>query len=359
MHLKASFALTVLLLALGGVVPALLTIPVSALAEPAQLRTLGNFSGNKKQVDGVERPFFESLAQRIGIRTKVSFSPMDLVNVKAPDALRIIRTGTFDIASVQIGMASRDDPFFEGLDLAGVATDMPSLRKVVDAYRDEFDRRLQAKFNAKVLTLWPFGPQMLFCKKPVAKLEDFGGLKVRTFTPSMATLMQQLGATPVTLQFSEVYQALHSGVADCGVTGPSAANQGKWPEVVSYLIPLSVNGSVQGHFINLNTWKQFSPEQQQKLAAAFKEMENRLWEIAEEASQDAINCSIGREPCREHTRFNMTLNPVTPDQLARMREAVQKAVLPEWAKICNAVDPTCSATWNATVGRVTGLHMPR
>jgi TRAP-type C4-dicarboxylate transport system substrate-binding protein len=359
MHLKASFALTVLLLALGGVVPALLTIPVSALAEPAQLRTLGNFSGNKKQVDGVERPFFESLAQRIGIRTKVSFSPMDLVNVKAPDALRIIRTGTFDIASVQIGMASRDDPFFEGLDLAGVATDMPSLRKVVDAYRDEFDRRLQAKFNAKVLTLWPFGPQMLFCKKPVAKLEDFGGLKVRTFTPSMATLMQQLGATPVTLQFSEVYQALHSGVADCGVTGPSAANQGKWPEVVSYLIPLSVNGSVQGHFINLNTWKQFSPEQQQKLVAAFKEMENRLWEIADEASQDAINCSIGREPCREHTRFNMTLNPVTPDQLARMREAVQKAVLPEWAKICNAVDPTCSATWNATVGRVTGLHMPR
>jgi TRAP-type C4-dicarboxylate transport system substrate-binding protein len=329
----------------------------AANAEPAQLRVLGNFTGNKKQVDGVERPFFDQLAKSAGLKAKVSFSPMDLVNVKAPDALRILRAGTFDVASVQIGMASRDDPFFEGLDLAGVATDMASLRKAVDAYRGEFDKRLQAKFNAKVLTLWPFGPQMLFCKKPVKGLEDFKGLKVRTFTPSMATLMQQLGATPVTLQFSEVYQALHSGVADCGVTGPSAANQGKWPEVVSYLVPLSVNGSVQGHFMNLNTWKQFSPAQQQKLTAAFKEMESKMWQVANEASDDAINCSTGKEPCKEHSRFKMTLNAITPEEIARMKDAVSKSVLPEWRKICNAVDPGCAATWNATVGRAMGLSM--
>ncbi|TAK80580.1 MAG: ABC transporter substrate-binding protein [Betaproteobacteria bacterium] len=329
----------------------------AASAEPAQLRVLGNFTGNKKQVDGVERPFFNRLAKTAGLKAKVTFSPMDLVNVKAPDALRILRAGTFDVASVQIGMASRDDPFFEGLDLAGVATDMASLRKAVDAYRGEFDKRLQAKFNAKVLTLWPFGPQMLFCKKPVKGLEDFKGLKVRTFTPSMATLMQQLGATPVTLQFSEVYQALHSGVADCGVTGPSAANQGKWPEVVSYLVPLSVNGSVQGHFINLNTWKQFSPQQQQKLSAAFKEMEDRMWRVANEASEDAISCSTGKEPCKEHARFKMTLNAITPDEIARMKQAVSKSVLPEWRKICNAVDASCAATWNATVGKAMGLSM--
>lgn len=326
-------------------------------AEPAQLRVLGNFTGNKKQVDGVERPFFDSLAKNAGLKARVTFSPMDLVNVKAPDALRILRAGTFDIASVQIGMASRDDPFFEGLDLAGVATDMASLRKAVDAYRGEFDKRLQAKFNAKVLTLWPFGPQMLFCKKPVKGLEDFKGLKVRTFTPSMATLMQQLGATPVTLQFSEVYQALHSGVADCGVTGPSAANQGKWPEVVSYLVPLSVNGSVQGHFVNLNSWKQFSPEQQKKLEAAFKDMENRMWEVANDASQDAINCSTGKEPCKEHAKFNMQLNAITPEEVARMKQAVSKSVLPEWKKICTPVDATCAATWNATVGKAMGLSM--
>ena len=42
------------------------------------------------------------------------------------------RTGTFDVLSVPIGLLSRDDPFFEGLDLVGVSTDMNELRKVVD-----------------------------------------------------------------------------------------------------------------------------------------------------------------------------------------------------------------------------------
>ena len=78
---------------------------------------------------------------------------MDVVGVQAADALRLLRSGTFDVMSVQIGMASRDDPFFEGIDLIGVSTNMQDLRKAVDAYRLVFDERLQRRFNAKVMTL--------------------------------------------------------------------------------------------------------------------------------------------------------------------------------------------------------------
>lgn len=31
--------------------------------EPAVMRAVGNFSQNKKQVDGAERPFFDALAK--------------------------------------------------------------------------------------------------------------------------------------------------------------------------------------------------------------------------------------------------------------------------------------------------------
>ena len=117
----------------------------------------------------------------------------EVVGVQAQDALRLIRSGAFDIMSVQIGQASRDDPFFEGIDLIGVSTDMAQLRKAVDAYRDAFDKRLQAKFNAKVLTLWPFGPQVFYCNTEIKSLDDLKGLKVRSFTPSMAALIQHLG----------------------------------------------------------------------------------------------------------------------------------------------------------------------
>src|SRR5690606_16883915 len=137
----------------------------------------------------------------------VVYNTMDAIGVNAADALRMLRSGSFDVMSVQIGMASRDDPFFEGIDLAGVSADLDSQRKAVDAFRAKMDERLQQRFNAKLLTLWPFGAQVLFCNGDISSVDDLKGKKVRVFTPSMSRLVEGLGATPVTLQFSEVYLA--------------------------------------------------------------------------------------------------------------------------------------------------------
>lgn len=326
----------------------------SSWAEPANLKVLGNFTGNKKQVDLVERPFFEGLPEQAGITARIAYSPMDLVNVKGADAMRLLKSGAFDIASVQIGLAARDDPFLEGIDLAGVATNIADQRKAVEAYREAFDQEIQAKFNSKVLTLWPFGPQILFCKKPMESLDDFKGTKIRTFTTSMATMIQGLGGSPVTLQYAEVYLALQRGVADCGVTASSAGNGGKWPEVTKYLLPLAVSSSMQGHFINLDTWEKFTPEQQEKLTAAFKGMEDQMWDLAINITEDATNCNTGQASCKEHQKYDMTLNAVTPEEAAGLKEIVSKQVLPEWGKNCNAVIPDCSQRWNDTIGKAMG-----
>jgi TRAP-type C4-dicarboxylate transport system substrate-binding protein len=330
---------------------------VAYAQEPTVMRAVGNFSQNKKQVDGAERPFFEALAKNLGAKMKVEFNPMDVLGIQAADAFRLMRSGAFDVMSIQIGMASRDDPFFEGLDLIGVAPDMNELRKVVTAYREVFDRRLQQKFHAKVLTLWPFGPQTIYCNAPITSVDDLKGQKVRVFTPSMAALMQSFGATPVTIQFSEVYPSLQRGVATCAVTAPTAGNSAKWPEVTTHFLPLSLAGAVQGHFMNVDHWKRYSPAMQKKLEAEFKKLEDRLWDIAVNVNNDAVNCNVGREPCKEHAKFNMKLVQVTAADAQKVKAAVSSVVLPIWKKTCNNVDPTCSETWNQTVGKVTGLHI--
>ena len=324
---------------------------------PTTMRVAGNFSSNTKHVDAIEKPFFIALPKLTDIPFNVNYNPMDVVNVQAADALRLLRSGTFDVMSVQIGMASRDDPFFEGIDLIGVSTNMKDLRKAVDAYRQVFDQRLQSRFNAKVLTLWPFGPQVFYCNKPIRTVNDIKGLKVRSFTPSMAALIQHLGGTPITLQFSEVYTSLQRGVADCGVTSPTSGNTGKWPEVTTHFLPLSVSGSVQGHFMNLNYWKKFSPEQQQKITAAFKQMEDQMWDLAERVNDDAVNCNVGKEPCKEGVKFKMTLVEVTPEDSNKIKSAVTAAVLPLWKQTCNKVDPKCSEVWNGTVGKTRGYKI--
>ena len=335
-----------------------LAAPTTAsAAEPTAMRIAGNFSSNTKHIDQIERPFFTNLPKILGAPMTINYNAMDTVGVQAADALRLLRSGTFDVMSVQIGMAARDDPFFEGVDLIGVSTNLGELRKAVDAYRQVFDERLQKRFNAKVMTLWPFGPQVFYCNKPIKTLDDVKGLKVRSFTPSMAALIQSLGATPVTMQFSEVYPALQRGVADCGVTSPTSGNAGKWPEVTSHFLPLSVSGSVQGHFMNLDYWKKLSPEAQAKASAAFANMEDQMWQLAEKANADAMNCNVGSEPCKDGTKFKMTLVPVSPADAARVKAAVSTVVLPLWKESCNKVDPKCSESWNATVGKARGYKI--
>lgn len=338
----------------GLVLAAAMMAGLAPASAQTPLRVAGNFSQNVRQVE-IERGFFDALGATSGVPVAMNYNPMDVVGVKAPDALRMLRGGSFDIMSVQIGMASRDDPFFEGIDLIGVATDMARLRKVVDAYREAFDARLQARFNAKVLTLWPFGPQVFYCKHDIKSLQDLKGLKVRSFTPSMSAMIEHFGATPVTLQFSEVYPALQRGVAACGVTSPTSGNSGNWPEVTTHLLPLSVSGSVQGHFINLDTWKKFSPEQQAKLAAQFKTLEDQLWNFANTANDDATACNTGQESCKAHKKFSMKLVEISAADREAIKAVAEKVVLPIWKKTCNAVDPGCAAKWNETAGAAAGL----
>jgi len=328
---------------------------LAAEADPTTMRVAGNFGRNDKHVNGIERPFFEQLAEDTDIQ--VNYNTMDTLGLQAADALRLISSGAFDVMSVQIGMASRDDPFFEGIDLIGVSTDTDALKKAVDAYREVFDQRLQERFNAKVMTLWPFGPQVFYCNAPIETLADLEGLKVRSFTPSMSALIEHLGASPVTLQFSEVYPALQRGVANCGVTSPTSGNSGKWPEVTTHFLPLSVSGSVQGHFMNLDYWNQFSPEMQAELTERFQAMEDDFWELAVTANQDAMNCNVGAEPCADNTPYDMVMVQVSEADAQRVKDAVGEVVLPLWKETCNRVYPECSQVWNDTIGVVAGLEI--
>lgn len=318
------------------------------------LSVVGNFSGNKKHVDGVERPFFSKLNEQDDYI--VTYNTMDAIGVNASDAFRMLRSGSFDVMSVQIGMAARDEPFFEGIDLAGVSPDMKTQRKVIDAFREAFDKRAQEKFNTKVMTLWPFGPQMLFCKD-VDSLADLEGKQVRVFTASMSRLIEGLGASPTTLAFDEVYPALQRGVVDCAVTAPTAGNGANWPEVTDSFIPLSVSGSVQGHMMNLDTWNSLSSKQQQELTKRFRKMEQAMWDIATEVNEDAIACNTGQPSCSDHQEYDMELIEVGDKIRKRVREVTEESVLPVWGESCNAVYPECTSTWNSTVGEATGFSI--
>jgi TRAP-type C4-dicarboxylate transport system substrate-binding protein len=330
-------------------------LPAGASAfEKLQVRVLGNFQ-NQLQSSKVERPFFEGLPRESGGKVTVNFRTMDEVGIKGFEGVRLLKLGVFDIMAVQLGYVSGDDPFLNGLDLPGIASDITTARKVADAYRAVFDKRVQERHNGKLLALWPYPAQMVYCRGPISGLDDFKGKKIRVWAPTAGHLVESLGGVGVTLSFPENYQALQRGVVDCSITGSLSGNTAKWPEVTTHFYPLALAWGMQTHVANLDFWNRLEPDARAFFEKQLRRMEEELWELADVTTQDGVRCNTSTGPCSYGSPFKMTLVPVKESDRARLKELVEKVVLPRWAADCNKNYTNCSGVWNETVGKAVGM----
>lgn len=327
-----------------------------AASAQVPMRVLGNFA-NQLQSSEIEKPFFLNLGRNTANMFDVQFRTMDEVGLKGFDAMRMLKLGIFDVMALQLGYVSGDEPFVVGVDLPGVAPELATARKVAEAYRTVFAKRLKDNFNSEVVAMWPYPGQIFFCRQAISGLDDLRGKKVRTFTPPMAKFVEFFGGISVTLSFPEVYQGLQRGVIDCAISGSLSGNTSKWFEVSSHLYPLNIGWGTQAHVVNADYLRRLPAQHRETLLAQFRKMENELWDLAERTTQDGVNCNTSSGPCKYGVPAKMTLVPVRKGDPERMREAVQKAVLPTWSVECNKRMPDCAQIWNRTAGKIAGYSI--
>jgi TRAP-type C4-dicarboxylate transport system substrate-binding protein len=326
----------------------------AAQAETRKLTVMGQPAGSGLIQQKKEQPFFESLAEKTGLDISVVYRPVDVTGIPDTDGLRAIKSGVFDIVSIRGPQVSRDEPSILGFDLIGLNTTFEAGRANTDAWLSTVDARLQKGFNAKLLGVWPAGPQVVFCKPQITGLSDLKGLKVRVGDQSAANFVAGLGATGIPMPFGEVQQSLARGVVDCAITGPASANSAGWPEATTTVLPLALQLAINGYAVNLDTWNSFSSDEQEKLRTSIESLTKDIWSYSEELYQDAMNCNTGQEPCKLGTPYKLTSVPVSKDDLTTVSKAVKDKSLPVWAKQCNAVFPECEETWNNKVGSLLG-----
>lgn len=344
-------------LALGAVLAiSLLGGSQTALAqEPIKLRVAGNLISTGLILEKKEQPFFVDFAKNSGLPVEVDYKPMDSLGIKDVEGLRTLRTGLFDIVALRINQVSRDESFFLGLDLVGLNPDYQTIRAVVDAYRPEFDKRLQERFNGKLLAVWPFGPQVLFCQSEITGLKDLKNKKVRVYDQSLAKFIEDIGGIPVTLAFGEAQQALQRGLVDCAITGPSSANSAGWPEVSSYFMPIGFSVGMQAYGMNLKTWNKFNDQQKAQITKVFADYEKELFKYSEELFDDAVRCNVGKKPCTTVRSYNMKEVSVSDADKQIIRDAMSRISLPEWSAVCEKNYPACTDIWKSTIGPVVGI----
>jgi TRAP-type C4-dicarboxylate transport system substrate-binding protein len=278
-------------------------------------------------------------------------------NVAGPEVLRLVRSGQVDIGAAPLATVSGDVPFLDAADLAGLNPTIEQARKAADAMVPLANKELE-RVGLRIIGTFPYTAQVFFCRGNVASLADLKGKKVRSFGGSLNDLISALGAQPVGLPFGEVYGALERGVVDCAITGTGSGNSAKWFEVANTMFVLPVAWSTGAYYVNLPWWNKLDATTRNAIAAQFKAVEDGLWKMGADATDDGVQCNVGNAAaCKigsTVTSRPMKANMPTDADRAEVRRQLAEKVLPAWVQRC---DPKsrCGEVFNEVLAPITGV----
>lgn len=206
----------------------------------------------------------------------------------------------------------------------GMKSGLVATRLINEYYKKFKPKELD---EVKVMYLHGHGPGLLHTKKPVNKLEDLKGMKIRC-TGMAAKIVSALGGVPVAMPMGETYDALSRGVVD-GSMAPQEALQGwKWGEVVKYTIENFGSSYSTGFFVVMNKqkWNALSPDVQQiieRVNEEFAEKQGKLWDEIDKAGRD-FTLSRGNKIISlsqdEDWRWQKAVKPILDDYVKSMKE---------------------------------------
>lgn len=141
----------------------------------------------------------------------------------------------------------------------------------------------------KGLAYWDNGFKVFSANRPLRKPEDFKGLKMRIQSSKvLEAQMRALGAIPQVMAFSEVYQALQTGVVDGTENPPSNLYTQKMHEVQKY-VTLSDHGYLgYAVIVNKRFWDGLPDEVRAALEKAMEEATVYANDIVAEENAKAI-----------------------------------------------------------------------
>ena len=204
---------------------------------------------------------------------------------------------------------------FEVFDLPFILPSKAALRKVTEG---QLGRSLFKKLESKGIVglgYWDNGFKVMSANKPLRVPEDFRGLKMRIQSSKvLEAQMRALGAIPQVMAFSEVYQAMQTGVVDGSENTPSNMYTQKHHEVQKY-ITLSDHGYIGYAVIaNKKFWDGLPADVRGQLEKAMAEATAYANEISQTENDEAL-AEIRKSGKSE-------LIELTPEQKAAWRKAL-------------------------------------
>jgi C4-dicarboxylate-binding protein DctP len=282
MHRRRSIAL-----ALPIAVAAFFALPVAA-QQPIVIKFSHVVAVDTPKGKGAEK-FKELAEKRLPGKVKVDVYPNSSL-FKDGEEMEALQLGSVQMLAPSLAkfgpLGARE---FEVFDLPYIFDDTTELHQVTEG---PVGAMLFKKLEGKGITglaYWDNGFKVMSANKPLRNPEDMKGLKMRIQSSKvLGDEMKALGAIPQVMAFSEVYQAMQTGVVDGSENTPSNMFTQKHHEVQKY-VALTNHGYIgYAVIVNKKFWDGLPADVRTGLEAAMKEATKYANDIAQKENDDAL-----------------------------------------------------------------------
>ncbi|WP_136513029.1 TRAP transporter substrate-binding protein [Geomonas edaphica] len=309
MNLKACFKTLAMAAALA--------LPVNAFAAPIVIKFSHVVAQHTPK--GQAADYFKKLAEeRTKGRVKVEVYPNSQL-YKDKEEMEALQLGAVQMLAPSLAkFAPLGVKEFEVFDLPFIFDNYQELHKVTQG---PVGAKLLKKLEPKGilgLAYWDNGFKVMSDNKPLKNVADFRGQKMRIQSSKVLdSQMRSVGAIPQVLAFSEVYQALQTGVVDGTENPPSNLYTQKMHEVQKY-VTLSDHGYLgYAVIVNKKFWQGLPADIRTILEGCMKDATKYANDVAKKDNDEALAAvkKSGRSQ----------LITLTPQERAAWKKAMDKA----------------------------------
>ncbi|ARU89933.1 TRAP transporter substrate-binding protein [Pseudomonas sp. M30-35] len=205
--------------------------------------------------------------------------------------------GAIQMTRVSLGIVGPVVPDVNVFNMPFVFRDQAHMRKIIDGEigQEILDKITNSEFNLVALAWMDGGTRNLYSKKPVRKIEDLKGMKIRVMgNPLFVDMMTAMGANGIAMDTGEIFSALQTGVIDGAENNPPTMLEHNHYQNAKYY-------TLTGHLIlpepivmSKETWNSLSAEQQALVKKTAKEAqleERKLWDAKSAASEEKLKAA--------------------------------------------------------------------
>jgi TRAP-type C4-dicarboxylate transport system substrate-binding protein len=207
---------------------------------------------------------------------------------KAPEIKRAVQGGQAQIGEILLVNYENENPLY-GLDgIPFVATSYEDSMRLYKASKKALNDQLAKQGMIMIYAVaWP--PQGIYSKKPIESGASMKGMKWRAYSPSTSKIAELVGAQPVTVQASELSQALATGVVESFMTSGSTGYDSKAYEQVKNFYDTQAWLPKNAMLVNKKAFDALDQPTRGALIKAAEEAETRGWKISQEKNQWYLN----------------------------------------------------------------------